>query len=114
MNPAISRIFISNLNFRATEADVRNLVEAYGTVQRVTIVKDRATAASRGFGFVEMQGAAEAAIAALHGSTHEDGPCGWNLPSQNRELQPSICLARSARRKTQAARPPDISQKFCW
>jgi len=70
MNPAISRIFISNLNFRATEADVRNLLEAYGTVQRVTIVKDRATAASRSFGFVEMQGAAEAAIAALHGSTH--------------------------------------------
>ena len=68
MNPT-SKIFVSNLNFRATEADVRNLFAAFGTVQRVTIVKDRASGESRGFGFVEMRGAVEAAIAALNGSS---------------------------------------------
>jgi hypothetical protein len=113
MNPAIRRIFISNLNFHATEADVRNLLAAYGTVQRVTIVKDRATAASRGFGFVEMQGAAEGPLPLYMAAPTQDGPCGWNWPSQNRRLPPSTCSARSARRTTRAARPPDISQKFC-
>jgi len=109
MNPAISRIFISNLNFRASEADVRNLLEAYGTVQRVTIVKDRATAASRGFGFVEMQGAAEAAIAALHGSTHGGRTAGGIGQTKTAGYCRASVLARSARRKTRAARPPNIS-----
>jgi RNA recognition motif-containing protein len=65
----MKNIFVGNLNFGATEAAVRALFEAYGTVDRVSIVTDRDTGQARGFGFVEMSSNAEAdkAIAALNG-----------------------------------------------
>jgi cold-inducible RNA-binding protein len=65
----MKNIFVGNLNFGATEAAVRSLFEAYGTVDRVSIVTDRDTGQARGFGFVEMNSNAEAdkAIAALNG-----------------------------------------------
>jgi cold-inducible RNA-binding protein len=65
----MKNIFVGNLNFGATEAAVRSLFEAYGTVDRVSIVTDRDTGQARGFGFVEMSSNAEAdkAIAALNG-----------------------------------------------
>jgi cold-inducible RNA-binding protein len=65
----MKNIFVGNLNFGATEAAVRALFEAYGTVDRVSIVTDRDTGQARGFGFVEMSSNAEAdkAISALNG-----------------------------------------------
>jgi cold-inducible RNA-binding protein len=62
-------IFVGNLSFTATEQDLRQLFEAYGVVDRVTIVTDRDTGRPRGFGFVEMpdSAAANAAIAGLQG-----------------------------------------------
>ena len=65
----MKNIFVGNLNFGATEAAVRSLFEAYGSVDRVSIVTDRDTGQARGFGFVEMSNNAEAerAIAALNG-----------------------------------------------
>jgi RNA recognition motif-containing protein len=65
----MKNIFVGNLNFGATEGAVRSLFEAYGTVERVSIVTDRDTGQARGFGFVEMSGNAEAdrAIAELNG-----------------------------------------------
>jgi len=65
----MKNIFVGNLNFGATEAEVRSLFEAYGSVDRVSIVTDRDTGQARGFGFVEMSNNAEAerAIAALNG-----------------------------------------------
>jgi RNA recognition motif-containing protein len=65
----MKNIFVGNLNFGATEAAVRALFEAYGAVDRVSIVTDRDTGQARGFGFVEMSSNAEAdkAIAALNG-----------------------------------------------
>ena len=50
----MKNIFVGNLNFGATEAAVRSLFEAYGTVERVNIITDRDTGPTRGFGFVEM------------------------------------------------------------
>lgn len=63
-------IFVGNLDFNATEATVRSLFEAYGTVERVNIMTDRDTGRARGFAFVEMANADEAdrAISALNGS----------------------------------------------
>jgi len=68
----MKNIFVGNLSFSATEESVRALFEAYGTVERVSIVTDRDTGQPRGFGFVEMTNDAEAekAIAGLNGREH--------------------------------------------
>ncbi len=68
----MKNIFVGNLSFGATEDSLRALFEAYGTVQRVSIVTDRDTGQPRGFGFVEMADDAEGdkAIAALNGREH--------------------------------------------
>jgi RNA recognition motif-containing protein len=66
----MTNIFVGNLSFGATEDAVRTVFEAYGRVERVSIVTDRDTGRARGFGFVEMNddGEAASAIAALNGS----------------------------------------------
>ena len=56
-------IFVGNLDFAVTEDQLRAAFDAYGTVQTVTIVPDRDTGQSRGFSFVEMSNAEEAANA---------------------------------------------------
>lgn len=48
-------IYVGNLSFQATEADVENAFAEHGDVASVNIIKDRETGRSRGFGFVEMQ-----------------------------------------------------------
>ena len=48
-------IYVGNLSFDATEADLEREFEQYGSVKTVSIVKDRETGRSRGFGFVEMR-----------------------------------------------------------
>jgi cold-inducible RNA-binding protein len=65
----VKNIFVGNLDFAATEAAVRSLFEAYGRVERVSMVADRDTGRPRGFAFVEMTdpGEADRAIAALNG-----------------------------------------------
>ena len=65
----MKNIFVGNLSFGATEDAVRSMFEAYGTVDRVSVVTDRETGRARGFGFVEMSSdeEAERAIAALNG-----------------------------------------------
>ena len=65
----MKNIFVGNLSFGATEAAVRSLFEAYGTVERVNLITDRDTGQPRGFGFVEMSVNAEAdrAVAELNG-----------------------------------------------
>ena len=65
----MKNIFVGNLSFGATEGSVRTMFEAYGAVDRVSIVTDRDTGQARGFGFVEMGNDAEGlkAISALNG-----------------------------------------------
>ena len=65
----MKNIFVGNLSFGATEDAVRSMFEAYGTVDRVSIVTDRDTGQARGFGFVEMSNDTEGmnAISALNG-----------------------------------------------
>jgi cold-inducible RNA-binding protein len=66
----LKNIFVGNLNFNTGEDELRQLFEQYGQVDRVSIMTDRDTGRSRGFGFVEMTNAedGEKAIAALNGS----------------------------------------------
>ncbi len=65
----MKNIFVGNLDFAATEDQLRTLFENYGAVDRVSILTDRETGRSRGFAFVEMGSAddAERAISALNG-----------------------------------------------
>ena len=66
----MKNIFVGNLDFNTSEDELRKLFEAHGQVDRVSIMTDRDTGRSRGFGFVEMTSAedGEKAIAALNGS----------------------------------------------
>jgi cold-inducible RNA-binding protein len=62
-------IYIGNLPFNAAEDELRELFAAYGQVESVSLIKDKYTGQSRGFGFVEMPNLkeAQAAIAGLNG-----------------------------------------------
>ncbi len=62
-------IYVGNLPYAATDADLQGLFEQYGEVKAARVVVDRATGRAKGFGFVEMpdQAQAEAAIAATNG-----------------------------------------------
>src|SRR5512146_1881786 len=66
----MKKIFVGNFSFNTTEADLRNWFQPHGAVESATVVTDRDTGRSRGFGFVEMPNnqEADAAIAALNGS----------------------------------------------
>jgi cold-inducible RNA-binding protein len=66
----LKNIFVGNLDFNTSEDDLRQLFAAYGQVDRVSIMTDRDTGRSRGFGFVEMTNPEEGekAIAALNNS----------------------------------------------
>src|SRR5437773_3205570 len=62
-------LFVGNLSFQTTEADLTALFQPFGQVGRIHVVTDRETGRARGFAFVEMPNDAEAAkaIAALDG-----------------------------------------------
>jgi RNA recognition motif-containing protein len=66
----VKNIFVGNLSFNTNEDELRQAFGAYGQVDRVSILTDRDTGRSRGFGFVEMANNEEGdkAIAALNGS----------------------------------------------
>jgi cold-inducible RNA-binding protein len=66
----MKNLYVGNLPHSTTESDLRSLFEAQGAVEKVSLVIDRDTGRSRGFGFVEMTNASEAdkAIAALNGT----------------------------------------------
>ncbi|WP_088241480.1 RNA recognition motif domain-containing protein [Calothrix rhizosoleniae] len=63
-------IYVGNLSYEVTEADLNSVFEEYGTVKRVQVPTDRETGRMRGFAFVEMENETEeaAAIEALDGA----------------------------------------------
>jgi RNA recognition motif-containing protein len=63
-------LYVGNLSYEVTEADLNSVFAEYGTVKRVQLPTDRETGRVRGFGFVEMGTEAEeqAAIDALDGA----------------------------------------------
>ncbi len=62
-------IYVGNLSYDVTEEQLRALFEEHGKVTSVSLIKDKYTGQSKGFGFVEMdnQAQAEAAIKELNG-----------------------------------------------
>lgn len=59
-------IYVGNLPYKITENDLRELFGAYGEVSSVSMIKDKMTGQSKGFGFVDMPNAGEA-TAAING-----------------------------------------------
>jgi RNA recognition motif-containing protein len=65
----VTKLYVGNLPFSATDDGVRALFSAHGTVEKVSLITDRDTGRPRGFGFVEMSNAdAARAMQALNGA----------------------------------------------
>jgi len=67
------KLYVGNLPFSVTSADLEQMFTPHGAIESVTIITDRSTGQSKGFGFVEMSSPAEAdaAIAALNGQDRD-------------------------------------------
>ena len=61
-------LYVGNLSFSVNSDKLREVFEEFGTVSSASVVTDRETGRSRGFGFVEMEDGAEAAINGLNGT----------------------------------------------
>ena len=83
-----NRLYVGNLPFKTTDDDLSQLFGSFGTVDRASVVTDRDTGRSRGFGFVEMRTSeeAQAAITALDGK-----------PFDGRNLQVNVARPREDR-----------------
>ncbi|MFZ5434710.1 MAG: RNA recognition motif domain-containing protein [Calditrichota bacterium] len=90
-------IYAGNLAWAVTEEDLRGVFEEFGEVERVSVIMDRLTGRSRGFGFVEMPNVTEAntAIAALH----------------DQDLKGRKMLIREARPKSEMDQRPRQAQQ---
>jgi RNA recognition motif-containing protein len=66
------KLYVGNLGYQIDNAALEALFTPHGTVESATVISDRATGQSKGFGFVEMSsnGEAQAAISALNGKDH--------------------------------------------
>lgn len=66
----MTKLFVGNLSFQTTQAELEAAFGQYGTVERVEMVTDRYSGQPRGFAFVEMseKSAASTAIAQLNGT----------------------------------------------
>jgi RNA recognition motif-containing protein len=58
-----NKVYVGNINYQTREESLRDLFGSYGSVQSVHLAKDRETGRFRGFAFVEMSSAEEAANA---------------------------------------------------
>jgi RNA recognition motif-containing protein len=68
----VTKLYVGNLPFTATDESVRTLFSPHGTVEKVSLITDRDTGRPRGFGFVEMSNAdASRAMQALNGTDFE-------------------------------------------
>jgi RNA recognition motif-containing protein len=71
----MTKLYVGNLPFTATEDSVRTLFATHGTVEKVSLIADRETGRPRGFGFIEMSNAdATRAMQALNGKDFDGRP----------------------------------------
>jgi RNA recognition motif-containing protein len=84
----IMNIYVSNLSFNTSDAELQDLFSQYGEVSSAKVITDRETGRSRGFGFVEMANDAEAkeAMAGLN-----------NKEVEGRAMSVSVAKEREAR-----------------
>ncbi len=89
------KLYVGNLPYDATEDELRQLFSGTGTVASVTIITDRDTGRSKGFGFVQMATQAEAEKAASMLNGHE---------FHNRQLKVDIARPREERPRDSGGR----------
>ncbi|TET31905.1 MAG: RNA-binding protein [Planctomycetota bacterium] len=65
------RLYVGNLPYETTEEELRTLFADFGEVVSATIITDRESGRSKGFGFIELAEGGEAAIAELSGKEYE-------------------------------------------
>ena len=65
------KLYVGNLNYGVTDADLEAMFAAHGTVQSAQVIMDRDTGRSKGFGFVEMDSGAQAQAAITALNDHE-------------------------------------------
>ena len=83
------KIYVGNLSFRTTEEELAGLFEKVGAVESVSIITDRDTGRSKGFGFISMSDEdAEKAIEAFNGKDFAGRPLTVNeaLPMVKKEF----------------------------
>ena len=67
------KLYVGNLGYNVTDADLSQRFAQHGTIESATVIMDKMTGRSKGFGFVEMSSdqEAQAAIAALNGKEYD-------------------------------------------
>ena len=82
-----TKLFVGSLPWAIRDEELKELFSQHGTVESASVVSDRATGRSRGFGFVEMstEEEAQAAIEALHESEVEGRTIVVNIARPKRE-----------------------------
>lgn len=85
-----TKLYVGNLPYDTTEADLRTLFAQAGAVTSVSLIKDRDTGRSKGFAFVEMgsQSEAEQAIKIFNGSNYGERELKVNI-ARPREERPT-------------------------
>jgi RNA recognition motif-containing protein len=98
----LGKLYVGNLPWRTTEADLREVFASFGKVLSVTIVTDRDTGRSRGFGFVEMDDADTSK--ALNGANGRE--------LDGRQLRVSEARERAPRSGGGGGRPPPRGPRY--
>jgi len=93
------RIFVGNLSYQTQSADLETAFSAFGEVESATVITDRESGRSKGFGFVEIPdgGQAQAAISGMNGTELEGRALTVN-EAKPREERPRGNFPRNDRR----------------
>jgi RNA recognition motif-containing protein len=94
------KLYVGNLLFSTTADDLREAFGRFGAVDSATVVSDRDTGRSRGFGFVEMAEGADQAIANLNGALF-----------QGRTLTVNEARPRADRPRSEVGRKPALGRR---
>jgi len=104
-------IYVGNISRTATEQDLRDAFAAFGEVSTASIIKDKFSGESRGFGFVEMPNKEEAdkAISGLNGKDLKGRPLTVNEARPRRPVSRGSSDYRSCRARPRSSRAPRAS-----
>jgi len=83
---SLKKLYVGNLPWSATDADLRDLFASYGSVESARVITDRDNGRSRGFGFVEIDqdDGADRAIQELDGKDYNGRPLRVNEAQDRR------------------------------
>ncbi len=92
-----AKLYVGNLSYTTTDEQLRDLFSKAGSVKSATVIMDRETGRSKGFGFVEMDSAADAqkAITMFHGTSFQNRALTVNI-ARPREDRPRDDRSRSS------------------